>query len=101
VCVYWKQYKITTIKVNTQPFFLLIKPKQMDTKNVKHIPARITAEDGSRENSSHRFSVDKEISEKEAIELQMKLGYHPAGYGFYSFNVVDGKTYWKCSHSCD
>jgi hypothetical protein len=49
----------------------------------------------------HLFSVSGSISKEEACELQMQLGYHPAGYGFYAFDPTITLTTWKCSDSCD
>ncbi len=47
------------------------------------------------------FSVPREVSEEEAIELQIKAGYHPAGYSFNSFSVLNGTSTWKCWDCCD
>jgi hypothetical protein len=47
------------------------------------------------------FSTPGRINEDQATEIQMQLGYHPCGYGFYSFNPSDDKTTWKCGDSCD
>ena len=43
------------------------------------------------------------LSEKEAAKSQMEYGYHPAGYGFYSYDYDPQYdiTTWKCSTSCD
>lgn len=49
----------------------------------------------------HKFSVPWGISKEQAIDLQLKLGYHPAGYGFYSFKTSCKETTWKCGSSCD
>ena len=49
----------------------------------------------------HLFSVPGPISKEEACELQMQLGYHPAGYGFYAFDSTITMTTWKCGDSCD
>lgn len=49
----------------------------------------------------HQFSVNAEISRDKAVELQMALGYHPAGYSFSNHEVKDGKTTWRCFDSCD
>lgn len=43
---------------------------------------------------------DKEL-EQAAVEAQIKMGYHPAGYGFYRFQVKDGVASWSCGTSCD
>ena len=47
------------------------------------------------------FSIAREVTREEALELQMSLAYHPAGYSFYDYKVEDGKTTWKCFRSCD
>lgn len=49
----------------------------------------------------HRFSVPFGITEKNALHLQGELGYHPAGYGFYSFDATISGTTWSCADSCD
>jgi len=49
----------------------------------------------------HTFSIDKEITESEAIEMQIQAGYHPAGYGFYKFKSENGISTWMCGSSCD
>lgn len=49
----------------------------------------------------HRFSVPKCIRIDHALTLQQELGYHPAGYGFYSFNSSPTETSWKCADCCD
>lgn len=51
--------------------------------------------------SMNKFSVPKSITEKEAVDLQMELGYHPSGYGFYSFDPTLSETTWKCADNCD
>jgi hypothetical protein len=64
----------------------------------------ITLDDGktvqltiNRSKSWINFKSDQKLTEEEAIEAQIKSGYHPAGYGFYSFK---GDT-WSCATSCD
>ena len=47
------------------------------------------------------FSYVGEITEGEAMEFQQRSGFHPHGYGFYSYNCENGKTYWNCSNSCN
>lgn len=49
----------------------------------------------------HQFHVSHQISEEHAIELQKQLSYHPAGYGFYSFEATPQGTTWACGDSCD
>ena len=41
------------------------------------------------------------MTRDEAVAVQLKLGYHPAGYSFCSFESKDGETKWQCYHSCD
>ena len=47
------------------------------------------------------FKYVGDITEDGAAALQMKAGYHPAGYGFYSFACINGIARWNCSNSCD
>lgn len=49
----------------------------------------------------HQWTYDGVLTEAEAAQKQQDAGYHPCGYGFYSFRVNDGKTTWECSQSCD
>ena len=49
----------------------------------------------------HKFCVPWQITEKQALELQAELSYHPAGYGFYSFEATPVGTTWACGNSCD
>lgn len=58
-------------------------------------------------------SIDFVVIGKEKLEnstlqdIQMRLGYHPAGYGYYRPSILfakKSKTYyhrWQCSNSCD
>ena len=41
------------------------------------------------------------ITEDGAIRLQEKAGYHPAGYGFYSFACINGIARWECHNCCN
>jgi hypothetical protein len=45
------------------------------------------------------------IKEEEAKEHQMKEGYDPRGYGFYSFKLTysngEYTAKWQCSASCE
>ena len=52
-------------------------------------------------NNFHFFLVQGAISEEKAIELQIKLGYHPSGYGFFGFDPTISQTVWKCYNNCD
>lgn len=47
------------------------------------------------------FSVPFWITQEKAIELQMELSYHPAGYSFCGFNATPTKTTWYCWNCCD
>jgi hypothetical protein len=49
----------------------------------------------------HKFSIPFGIKKNDAIELQKQMGYHPAGYGFYSFDATMTETTWLCADSCD
>jgi hypothetical protein len=51
-------------------------------------------------------ATDKPLRADDAIQVQILLGYHPAGYDFMNFRSTpqeDGKhlNTWKCSASCD
>lgn len=43
------------------------------------------------------FTSNEALSSDEALDAQEKAGYHPAGYGFYSFAGIS----WACATSCD
>ena len=47
------------------------------------------------------FKYVGEITEDEAMEFQKKSGFHPQGYGFFSFTCKDGVSEWNCLNSCD
>lgn len=47
------------------------------------------------------FCANGVISPIYARNLQINLGYDPAGYGFYDFAILNSKTYWFCRRSCD
>lgn len=54
----------------------------------------------------HQWCVQGHITGDIASTLQMKAGYHPAGYGMYKLTHThkgDGTpyTYWCCWGSCD
>jgi hypothetical protein len=59
-----------------------------------------------------KYRVDKtfygfiyygKLDEEQACNVQMEQCYHPAGYGFYSYDYDPQYdiTTWKCSTSCD
>jgi len=47
------------------------------------------------------FRYVGEITEDEAMEFQLEAGFHPHGYGFYSFTCKNGISKWNCLNSCD
>ncbi len=47
------------------------------------------------------FKYAEEITEDQAMKMQMDSGFHPSGYGFYSYKAKDGVTSWSCSNCCD
>lgn len=47
------------------------------------------------------FAYAEELTEEQAMEMQLQHGYHPSGYGFYSHKVEGGATTWNCSNCCD
>ena len=47
------------------------------------------------------FCANGVISSIYARNLQIDLGYDPAGYGFYDFAILNSKTHWFCRRSCD
>ena len=68
----------------------------------------IAFDNGNGVGDSIHFTYHGVITEGEAMNLQEDYGYHPAGYGFYSFRVVtldpneiEGVTTWECQRSCD
>lgn len=71
--------------------------------------AKITKKTGNRVSDSIHFEAEchKEITEDRAKEAQTKLGYIPAGYSFYDFEVKKDpvllryKATWKCQACCN
>ena len=68
----------------------------------------VSTDGGNGVSNSMYFSYDGELTKGEAMNLQEDYGYHPAGYGFYSFVVTqistlggDVVTTWECQRSCD
>lgn len=54
----------------------------------------------------YSLTSNEKISEDMAKEVQMLLGYHPAGYGFYRYTGYFASTgkwvaSWQSSRSCD
>lgn len=48
-----------------------------------------------------KFFTPFELTQAEALKVQLELGYHPSGYGFYSFMSSKIATTWMCGDSCD
>jgi len=48
-----------------------------------------------------RFTAPCWISRELAMQLQMELSYHPAGYGFYGYKATPTGTTWYCWNCCD
>ena len=69
--------------------------------------SRIAGKNGCGWGNSVFFETvsNNPITEEMALVEQQKLGYHPAGYGFYSFKCrQEGDKYianWECAASCD
>jgi hypothetical protein len=62
----------------------------------------------TRESKKHGriyFTYNGLISQGMALEIQEKRGYHPHGYGFYSYKqegiFEKARTSWWCSNCCD
>lgn len=65
------------------------------------------------DNRNHKFTIPEKITQEQAVELQKELGYHPAGYGFHGYNVIETtierkgnkeityRTEWYCYDNCD
>ena len=54
----------------------------------------------------HPFKFKKNYFFKNVLKHHVQgyndeYGKHPFGYGFYSFEVVDGVSTWNCSNNCD
>ena len=47
------------------------------------------------------FKYVGNMTEDGAMKLQIRAGYHPAGYGFYEFACINGIARWNCSNNCD
>ena len=55
-----------------------------------------------KEYSGHiHFKYVGDITEDGAMKLQERVGYHPAGYGFYEFVNINGIARWNCSNDCN
>ena len=47
------------------------------------------------------FRYVGDITEDGAMKLQERVGYHPAGYGFYDFACINGIARWHCINNCE
>jgi hypothetical protein len=47
------------------------------------------------------YIVDKVITDDEASIIQLEMGYHPCGYGFYGFKTTETTSTWYRYNSCD
>jgi len=68
----------------------------------------VSTDGGNGVSDSMYFTFPGKLTEGEAMNLQEDYGYHPAGYGFYGYTVVeistlsgDSITTWECQRSCD
>jgi hypothetical protein len=55
----------------------------------------------SRDPKCITFHYPAKLTEKEAVELQINAGFHPAGYGMDGFRAIDTLSSWSCYASCD
>ena len=85
---------------------------RVDNMSNDYTPAANTLsvafDNGNGVSNSIHFTYHGVITEGEAMNLQEDYGYHPAGYGFYGFEVTqistlegDVVTTWECQRSCD
>ena len=63
----------------------------------------ITTDDVTTSSNGNKieFCANGVISPIYARNLQLDLGYDPAGYGFNDFVILNSKTHWFCRRSCD
>lgn len=54
-----------------------------------------------RMRSYYLFTVLESVTEAEAMIIQSKLGFAPAGYNFYDYKLNENGASWKCWLSCD
>ena len=48
-----------------------------------------------------KYTVNKVITDEEASDIQLELGYHPCGYGKYGFKTTSTTSSWSRGNSCD
>jgi len=55
------------------------------------------------ENAYAQIIAEEDIGEDYGTKaiIQERAGYHPAGYGFYSFACINNVARWHCSNNCD
>ena len=84
------QVDLKTIKIDDDYLYLLSND-------------HITKDDVTTSSNGNRieFCANGVISPIYARNLQIDLGYDPAGYGFNDFVILNSKTYWFCRRSCD
>jgi len=97
-----------------EKFKMYNKMKKKDIINMhieleKHIPKPVpyvmpdeSQVSVSKKGSRIYFSYPNPITSAEAEKLQGRVGYAPAGYGFYNFKTIfpEGVT-WESASSCD
>ena len=55
----------------------------------------VTLSGGHGVTGTRHFTFNGTLTEDEAMDLQEEYGYHPAGYGFSGFKVVDDVSTWE------
>ena len=84
------QVDLNAITIDDEYLYLL--------SNDHIIPSDVTI---SSKGNQIEFCANGVISSIYARNLQIDLGYDPAGYGFYDFAILNSKTHWFCRRSCD
>ena len=84
------QVDLNAITIDDDYLFLL--------SNDHITPSDVTT---SSKGNQIEFCANGVISPIYARNLQIDLGYDPAGYGFYDFAILNSKTHWFCRRSCD
>lgn len=53
--------------------------------------------------ASNRYVAESsfELTEQDAHEIQIELGFHPAGYGLWGFKFANRIATWESSVHCD
>lgn len=65
--------------------------------------SRMTVQVHHHINGQRYFTAFGKLNKEIAMDVQLNLGYHPAGYGFSSFTYDEYKdiSTWSCASSCD